>query len=78
MSTPASTRLVEMSAPRQRLQAYEPLLTLEGVVKHFPAGRGKRVHSVDGVSLEVGRGEVFGLVGESGCGKSATCHFWDQ
>jgi oligopeptide/dipeptide ABC transporter ATP-binding protein len=48
----------------------ESMLVLDGVVKHFPAGRGKAVHSVDGVSLEVGRGEVLGLVGESGCGKS--------
>ena len=36
------------------------------MVKHFPAGRGKKVHSVDGVSLTVRRGEVLGLVGESG------------
>ena len=48
----------------------EAMLVLEGVVKHFPAGRRRTVHSVDGVSLEVGRGEVLGLVGESGCGKS--------
>lgn len=48
----------------------EPLVSLQDVVKHFPAGKGKTVHSVDGVSLSVRKGEVLGLVGESGCGKS--------
>lgn len=48
----------------------ESLVVLEDVIKHFPAGKGKHVHSVDGVSLTVRRGEVLGLVGESGCGKS--------
>jgi ABC-type oligopeptide transport system ATPase subunit len=53
------------------------LLRLTDVVKYFPV-RGssglKRtkdvVQAVDGVSLEVRRGETLGLVGETGCGKS--------
>ena len=53
------------------------LLRLDNVVKHFPVKsthlfRRSRdaVHAVDGVSLEVRRGETLGLVGETGCGKS--------
>ncbi|UCH35656.1 MAG: ABC transporter ATP-binding protein [Armatimonadota bacterium] len=46
------------------------LVEIRGLVKHFPAGRGKVVHAVDGVSLDIVRGETVGLVGESGCGKT--------
>ena len=55
----------------------EPILELREVKTHFPVYRGavfKRrvgtVKAVDGVSLTVQRGEVLGLVGETGCGKS--------
>jgi peptide/nickel transport system ATP-binding protein len=44
-----------------------PLLALTNVRVQFGGGR---VHAVDTVSLEVGRGEVVALVGESGCGKT--------
>jgi oligopeptide/dipeptide ABC transporter ATP-binding protein len=53
-----------------------PLLNVIDLVKHFPLGGGIMskphawVKAVDGVSFLVSRGESFGLVGESGCGKT--------
>ncbi|MDQ3813278.1 MAG: ABC transporter ATP-binding protein [Armatimonadota bacterium] len=47
----------------------ETLLQVEGLVKHFRT-RGGVVRAVDGVTLQIARGETLGLVGESGCGKS--------
>jgi oligopeptide transport system ATP-binding protein len=52
------------------------LLRVDKMVKHFPimAGVFQRqvgvVHAVDGISFDIRYGETFGLVGESGCGKS--------
>jgi len=48
------------------------VLSLKDVKVHYPTYRGL-VRAVDGVSFDVRRGETFGLVGETGCGKSVTC-----
>jgi oligopeptide/dipeptide ABC transporter ATP-binding protein len=57
----------------------EPLVEVRELVKYFPLTRGvifqkqvAAVRAVDGVSFDVRRGETFGLVGETGCGKSTT------
>ena len=53
----------------------EPVIRVEGLEKHFQIrsgifGRKTLIHAVNGVSLEIAKGETLGIVGESGCGKS--------
>ena len=47
----------------------DPIVKIEKLRQYFPV-RGGNVRAVDDVSFEINRGEVFGLVGESGCGKT--------
>ncbi|MFJ8064415.1 ABC transporter ATP-binding protein [Psychrobacillus sp. NPDC096426] len=46
------------------------LLSVQDLKRHFELGRGETLKAVDGISFDIVKGETFGLVGESGCGKS--------
>ena len=48
----------------------EPLLKVENLVQHFPVSRTYTVKAVNGVSFNIYPGETYGLVGESGPGKT--------
>jgi peptide/nickel transport system ATP-binding protein len=60
------------------MTAEPDLVEVRNLTKHFPIGGGllgvgrDAVKAVDDVSFSIRRGETFGLVGESGCGKSTT------
>lgn len=48
----------------------EVLLSVKDLKKHFTMGKNEILKAVDGISFDIYKGETFGLVGESGCGKS--------
>ncbi len=59
----------------------EKIIEVKDLQKWFPVrrnigeffrGEHRYVKAVDGVSFSIKRGEIFGLVGESGCGKTTT------
>jgi len=66
--------------PERSAELGEVILKVEDLVKYFPVRRGlveivrrepeRAVKAVDGVSFDIKKGELFGVVGESGCGKT--------
>src|SRR6185503_8093974 len=63
---------VTPEAPPVTASANKPLLALRNLKVHFALRTGHKgvVKAVDGVTIDIYRGETLGLVGESGCGKS--------
>ena len=58
-----------MSTPQSPMPD-APLVSIQDMHLRFTGSR--PLHAVNGINLELGRGEVLGLLGESGSGKSAT------
>jgi oligopeptide/dipeptide ABC transporter ATP-binding protein len=63
-----------------QLSVENPVVKIENLKVYFPIRRGVfskeagQVKAVDGVSFQIKKGEIFALVGESGCGKTTTAH----
>jgi peptide/nickel transport system ATP-binding protein len=48
----------------------QALLQVNNLKKHFHLGKSEILKAVDGITFHIHKGETFGIVGESGCGKS--------
>lgn len=62
-----------MFAPAASVADKAPLISLRNVTRNYKAGE-RAVHAVDGVSLEIARGDFVAVSGPSGCGKSTLIH----
>jgi lipoprotein-releasing system ATP-binding protein len=55
-------------------EAHQPVLSLRGVGRSYPIGDGGALEVLQGVDLDVYAGEIVGLIGPSGSGKSSLLH----
>ena len=60
-----------MTAHRHDVDPAEPILSIRNLSLEFPVWRGA-LHALEDVTITVGAGQIVGVVGESGCGKSVT------
>ena len=56
----------------RKVKSSEKLLEVRGLKQYFKLDKHSTVKALDGISFDIFKGEIFGLVGESGCGKSTT------
>ncbi|MCH9050422.1 MAG: ABC transporter ATP-binding protein [Proteobacteria bacterium] len=75
VDAPEKTAAVTVSTP----VGNAPIIEVKGLKMYFPISEGvvfsrkvAEVKAVDGISFHIRKGETFGLVGESGCGKTTT------
>ncbi|MBM7634539.1 ABC transporter ATP-binding protein [Geomicrobium sediminis] len=70
------TSIVAQNKPNEKIQHSEKILEVKNLKKYFPIKAGVlqrtkgHIKAVDGIDFFIRKGETFGLVGESGCGKS--------